>query len=640
MTTRFRINSFKLDTTEGPVAQEFPSDLTVLAGPTGVGKTALLELLKFGFGCEGRLAAVAEDHVDAVTLDVSLGDARLLLRRSLDPQKRKIVRVTDLITQERLPDHNVGATDPSLNTLLLAHIGLQDDLRAAAGGTSTREGSRVSFADILTFLYIPQYEINRDIAKSQDSYLEPKRKVVFELLFDLIDPEILDWRSRINLLKKRAQEAEQQLRAVTGFLHDSNTTSRAEAEQDLAKTDEDQSEAQNELVALRESIDPITDRRTQVLRDLLGEAERSLAAAKAASVELSRRNAEYTLEQRRVKSDLDRLGRMREAGLRMANIEFTVCPRCTQKLSRQHIPADTCRLCLQPDLDMSTEEFDQYEARQLNLQLIEMDEQIRSVEATLGQTQQAISEREHLVTDLAGQIDDRTADRVTPRLQAFSDASQRVASARAKQEHLEATLRQWDVVEDLQRAADALIAEREQLSAKVKRAEDQLKSRRREIVGEISDEFSSAVAAIGIPAIESATVDPDKYLPVLNGKVFTKSSQFGGGVVTATQVAYWSSLLAVALRRRDTMYPAFLMIDSPRLALNTATEVTERLYRRLVSLAEANPGRVQFVIADNELPSEYRGAYDQIDFDYSSPTIDTIAHPGPAGVVTVDKFSS
>lgn len=251
-------------------------------------------------------------------------------------------------------------------------------------------------------------------------------------------------------------------------------------------------------------------------------------------------------------------------------------PTLHAKLARQHIPADTCRLCLQPELAMSTEEFDQHEARQLNLQLIEMDEQIRSVEATLGQTQQAISDREHLVTDLAGQIDDRTADRVTPRLQAFSDASQRVASARVKQEHLEATLRQWGVVEDVQRAADALIAEREQLSAKVKRAEDQLKFRRREIVGEISDEFSSAVAAIGSPAIESATVDPDKHLPVLNGKVFTKSSQFGGGVVTATQVAYWLSLLAVALRRRDTMYPAFLMIDSPRLALNTATEVTER----------------------------------------------------------------
>lgn len=45
MTVAFRIDSVRLETSNGPVEYSFPGDLTVLAGQTGVGKTTLLELI-------------------------------------------------------------------------------------------------------------------------------------------------------------------------------------------------------------------------------------------------------------------------------------------------------------------------------------------------------------------------------------------------------------------------------------------------------------------------------------------------------------------------------------------------------------------------------------------------------------------
>jgi hypothetical protein len=641
VTTRFRIDAVALDTTEGAVRYEFPSDLTVLAGPTGVGKTTLLELVKYGLGCDGRLAPVALDHVNDVTVETTIGSSRLRITRSIDPRKQATARVTDLITGERLPDHHVDAGQPSLNTLLMTALELPDDMRAAARtGGSSNTGARISFADVFSFLYVPQSDINRDIANSQESYREPKRKAVFELLFGLTNPRVLMMRSDLNAFNAKITVAETEHQTVLYFLRDSNTTSRAEAEHAMAAAAAGQAAAEAELAVLREGIDPVTDRDTLALRDLLTETERALADARATVTALARQQADYTSERRRVQTDLDRFHRMRDAGERLASIEFTVCPRCLQPLTHRPVPDDSCRVCLQPDpvTAAAAGDTDLYEASQLADQLAEMDDQIHALSGQLAAAAQAVTDREQLVKDLSNDLDARTAARITPRLQAFSDAAQRLATTRARQRQLELVLRQWDRADDIGAAADRLRAERESLRAELASAEANLRSRREEILASLTAEFQDTVTALGIPGVQTATIHATNYLPLLNGRPFATFSR-GGGIITAAQVAYWTSLLAVALRRGDTRYPALLIIDSPRLALNAAEDLSAALYRRLVTMADASPGQVQFLIADNQLPVHYRRDKAQIDFTYDTPTVSTVRHPGPANVrpITLDE---
>jgi AAA domain len=641
VTTRFRIDAIALDTTEGAARYEFSSDLTVLAGPTGVGKTTLLELVKYGLGCDGKLAPVALDHVNDVTVETTIGSSRLRITRSIDQRKRATARVTDLITGERLPDHHVDAGQPSLNTLLMTALDLPDDMRAAARtGGSSNVGARISFADVFSFLYVPQSDINRDIANSQESYREPKRKAVFELLFGLTNPRVLMMRSDLNAFNAMITAAETEYQTVLDFLRDSSTTSRAEAEQAMAAAAVGQAAAEAEHTVLREGIDPVTDRDTLALRDLLTEAERALADARATVTALARQQADYTSERRRVQTDLDRFHRMRDAGERLANIEFTVCPRCLQSLTQRPVPDGSCRVCLQPDpvTAAAVGDTDLYEARQLADPLAEMDDQVHALSGQLAAAAQAVTDREQLVKDLSADLDARTAARITPRLQAFSDAAQRLATARARQQQLELVLRQWDRADDIGAAADRLRAERESLRAELASAEANLNSRREEILASLTAEFQDTVTALGIPGVQTATIHPTNYLPLLNGRPFATFSR-GGGIITAAQVAYWTSLLAVALRRGDTRYPALLIIDSPRLALNAAEDLSAALYRRLVTLADASPGQVQFLIADNQLPAHYRRDKAQIDFTYDTPTVSTVHHPGPANVrpITLDE---
>ncbi|ROO87862.1 hypothetical protein EDD29_5509 [Actinocorallia herbida] len=635
MTTRFRIETIQLETTNGPVQYVFSADLTVLAGPSGAGKTTLLELIKFGFGGTATLAEVAELHVESVGLLVRIGDHRLRLTRSLDRAKRKTVRVFDVIDQQQLPDHHVGAGQPSLNSLLLNCFGLPDDLRAAASGNSTRPGNRITFNDIFTYLYIPQSQINRDIAYSRETVREPKRRAVFELLFDLVSPDLLKLRSEINALKGEIADAEARRDTVVQFLRDSGTRSRDDAlgaqnaaEQTLTRT-------QSRLEELRDAIDPVLDRETQTLRDLLTEAERGLADSRAAAIDLARRQAHNNAERTRVQTDLGRLNRMRDAGERLADIEFTVCPRCMQSIKKRTVPAGSCRLCLQSDPVSTPTEHDHYEVRQLTEQLSEMSMQERILSEQHAVVLRLSEERERLISYLTKTLEERTSLRVSPRLQAFTDLSSQAAAAAANKERWEAVLRQWDSVADLEAAADQLRVARENSKSRLNAATRELDERRAEVIEQVSVEFDKAVRDIAIPTITQASIDPENYLPVINGTVFSSKSQLAGGVTTATQIAYWCSLLAVAVRRNDTLYPAFLIIDSPRLALNTATNVAAAMYRRLTTQADARPGKLQFIIADNELPDTYRGNQAQIDFDYDHPTVSTIEHPGPAQVARI-----
>ncbi|MEV8442076.1 hypothetical protein AB0425_32255 [Actinosynnema sp. NPDC051121] len=635
MTTRFRIDLVRLETTEGPAEYRFDSDLTVLAGTTGVGKTTLLELIKFGFGLNATLALVAEKDVDAVTLQVRIGSERLQLTRSLDRSKRDTVRVTDLITRERQPDHSTKLdAEYSLNSLLMKSLGLRDDLRASTE-KGTKAGNRITFADVMTYLYIPQGQINHDIAHSQDSYREPKRRTVFEILFGLTDENILDLRTRSNLLLEEILKAEGRHKTVVDFLRSSGTRSREDAEQQLHAAEQTEAEAKDRLAQLRDELDPVTDNHTRALRDLLTDTERGTAELSANLSELGRRQSQLIKERQRVEADLDRLSRMREANLVLAEIEFTVCPRCMQSVKERAVPAGACRLCLQPDPVDEGAADEPYETRQLREQIKEMSEQIVALSSQKSIIERIMAEKSRLIGMLNAQIEERTASRISPRLQAFSDAAQALASSRSEQERWEAVLRQWDTVADLQQHSVTLASERAGVEEAIKLARRALEDRRAAVIDELSKEFAETVRRIGIPGVNSAAIDPKKYLPVINGGVFSKSNQLFGGITTATQIAYWCSLIAVALRTPDAPYPLFLLIDSPRMALNTAANVNRAMYARLTTLAGTLTGRLQVIIADNELPDDYRASYAQIDISFERPAVYTIAHPGPNAVKTI-----
>lgn len=635
MTTRFRIESVHLETVNGTVSYEFASDFTVLSGHTGVGKTTLFELIKFGLGGDGLLAPVARESVTDVHVEIHIGDLRLRLSRGLAAEVQRIVRVTDLVTGERMRDHYVGGDERPISNLLMNAMGLEVGLLAAArGGRSTSAGAQITFNDVFHFMYIPQSEMNRDIAWSQQGYYEPKRKSVFELLFGITSSAILQMRSGVNTLKSEIGNAAQKAEIVRQFLVDAGLASRFEAEVSMADLQLKETEAKANLESLEHKLSEAVDRQSQILRDLLNDAEDSLAEARHRETELDRQRQEYAVERLRVQGDLNRLARMESAGIRLASIEFSVCPRCTQSLSQRPVPTGQCAVCLQHDIVADLPARAHYESSQLQNQLGEIDEQIRIVDEQVLETDRVTNDRVALVDALTEEIDSRTASRITPRLQAYADATAGAERSTVEKNALEQILRQWDLAEELQAEAEEKTKRRSQMQADLRRAESELAQRKSELFAQLDDEFQNTVTAFGIPGVEGASISSESYLPLLNDQPFVEVSS-AGGIITATQVAYWISLVTVAARRGDTHMPAFLLLDSPRLALNAEQDIASRMYRRFASQVALLPGQLQFIVGDNDLPISIDRNFEELTFSYEAPTIWTVIHPGPAQVKTL-----
>jgi hypothetical protein len=103
-------------------------------------------------------------------------------------------------------------------------------------------------------------------------------------------------------------------------------------------------------------------------------------------------------------------------------------------------------------------------------------------------------------------------------------------------------------------------------------------------------------------------------------------------------VAYWLSVLATALRQRQTLFPSFLLLDGPRKSIGAQDDLADTLYRQVETLAQAYGTRVQIIVSDSSVPTRIAKLYQHWQFSYTDPVVATIPHPGPAHVKTVEEI--
>lgn len=642
MAVRLRLDRLSIDTIRGRHDFELRSPATVLTGPVGGGKSTMLELIRHVLGGNAVLTQVIKDEVITAELRLTAGEERLVLHRSVRGGSAGRVRMvgTDgyelaagAPVRQRVGERSVS--DILLDALGIPALRIPRSRQRASGATTA-----ITFNDLYSYLYVEQQEIDRSVIHHLDQFRNPKRKAVFELLFGLTDPHLLDLEVRLGGVSEHLAEAERESQTVLAFLQRSEAGDEAELKQEEEVLKKRLSEARERLGALRDEVEKLSAAEA-ALREQVRFAAKESAAARDVVRDLDAEVARRQAAAAQLRVDMDRGDRAAAAGRHIAPIEFTVCPRCLQSLRERNVSAMDCLLCLQPEpRERRAGEEDAAHDR-LAAQLEEMLQLLEEAKAQLGVARTGVDDRTHLAEALRAELDERTRDFVTPRFASIAEASAAEAATTARLESLDRVRGLWAQHQQLAARVSSLTDQRHRLKEEVEAARSRLLERR-ERVERISELFDLTVQELGLPWYESARIDEQTYLPVVNEQPFVEVS-VGGGTKTIVNVAYHLTLLAYALQNGDTLLPELLILDSPRKNLGSGQEdqqLSARIYRRLQTLIDTYPTRLQILVADNDLPRGAAQGWHKLHFDYDHPFVPDVSHPGPEHVITIGSSGS
>ncbi|MER6492911.1 AAA family ATPase [Streptomyces griseorubiginosus] len=639
MAVHLRIVSLTVTTTETEQTYRFDRPATVVTGPIGTGKSSLLMLFKHAFGGNAMLTPAVRDHVLSVQAEIVAGEDRVVLKRTIEGDSAGTVDLLDphsLALERTLPVRaSEGAT--TLSDYLLDALGFPREQIA-----SRREGSarpqNLTFNDLYAYVYLQAREIDRQVVGHLDSWFETKRRELFRLMFGLTDSALMELKRTKNELldKLKARTAEHD--NVSAFLAASDPRSDDELRAELTQLRDTLERAESGLVGLRTELEEQTAADT-ALRDELQSAIRQARQAEeevsAAADLVEARHAVVA----QVHLDLSRLARSATAIDQLSPFEFVVCPRCMQSLAARAVEEDHCLVCLQPDpVEADIDPAAIEETRTALQQQLDDAQRIRqSDEDHLQTAQESAQQLSFAVSSLRRQLDAQTRDAVAPRFDAIAEASTRVATLKAAIDAITQLRESWARVRTIDADIRALKAQRRQVNKDIKEKSEQLKASQT-LVGDLSAEFGQLLTSWNLPWVDTAVIDRDTYLPVVNGQPFESLQASGGGIATSVNLAYSLTLLAFGLDHADVLVPSLLVIDSPRKAFGNNESDRQRateIYSRFRTLADAYGERLQLIIADNDPPPITSDTFGKVEFDYDNPMVPGVDHPGPDHVTRI-----
>ncbi|MET8514374.1 AAA family ATPase [Streptomyces sp. NPDC005077] len=632
MASRLKFLSLTVTTADTEKTYSFDQPATVISGPSGSGKSSLLMLLKYAIGGTAILTPAVRDHVHSVRAEILVGQEPLVLKRMIGEDGRNRIDVLDPTTMD-LRQSLIIRAEAGIATL---SDHLLDTLGFPREAIPTRRDGKaatlnVTFADLFAYVYLEAINIDTQIVRHHEHF-NPKRQALFKMMFGLTDSALLKLQRLAGqlLADMKAKKAEHE--SVSNFLAASDSRSDDALRAELVRLREMLQLAETALGSLRSELEESSAADAVLRREL----RQAVAAARDAAQEVAA--ARELVEARQavvaqVELDLLRLERSATAIEKLSPFDFVVCPRCMQRLESRPVEEDHCIVCLQHDPpDESIDPAAIQQTREtLEKQLLDAQSVLEGDTQVLDTARDRAQQADFLATTLRRQLDAQTRDVVAPRFDAIADSSARVAALGASIDAVTELRDAWSRARSIAQTVKDIKARRARTQAAIKSQTAAL-AERGNLVSDLSLDFHALLTELHLPWVQTAVVDPDTYLPVVDGDTFDSLQASGGGIKTCVSIAYSLALLEFGLTHPDVLVPSLLIIDSPRKALGNNPDDQERgrrIYSRFKALADTYGHRVQLIIADNDTAPIPSSTFSTIPLDYTHPMVPGVTHPGP-----------
>jgi hypothetical protein len=348
MAKRLRLRALTITTETAEKTYRFAKDLTVITGSVSTGKSSLLMLIKYVFGGNAVLTPAVAEHVLHVTLEVELSQNLLRLRRSVAGDRGK-VQVLELGSDvpERVLPLKPRQGEMSASRFLLEQLGIPVYRVPKSRARRSTDFVSIGFGDVFGYCYLQAKTIDSSATGHHDPGRDAKRRTMFEILFDIIDPEIFQLRIKRQALAEEIRTQEGSLDAIRNFLQVNGYTDLDQLRDERWKAQEALRDSERQLNGLRADVEALIRRdheQREELSRVLGEAAhaREMLAVARDTV----RAREAALAQRRL--DLAHNDKAALATALLSPFEFVTCPRCLQSLASRETDEEHCLLCQQP----------------------------------------------------------------------------------------------------------------------------------------------------------------------------------------------------------------------------------------------------------------------------------------------------
>ena len=598
------------------------SNLAIIAGPIHTGKTTVLEFVDYLLGDdEHPTHPELAQTVRSAALELSVEGRRWTIERPLfSAQQVAYLRQGGLDeqgpTQRKIIDPP-GDRD-ALSAWLLEAIGFSGPRVRVTEGNPNSPTHELSIRDVMWVSFLPSKRLDSEaLLHENHSQKHYKLRQVIELVFGIHDDRLAQLLEQLKRLRDERRAYEREAAALETFL----------AEEEVPSSDSIGRRLQD-VIAQRKDVDArLADitRRASASTDYAAQlrARYSQARADAARAAARARDREALLERLlplrgQYAEDERKLVFFDEARQLFDPLHVDHCPACLQRLTvAPTMSAGHCSLC-QEELRPTEETvfaFDR-ERRSLRRRIKDLDEYTGRVQQQIAEAQTERARLEAEVSEVARQLDDRTAQDLSPFIGERDELIRRRGVLISDESDLSRAARWRDGLERRR-------AQVEQTSAKIKEVSDELAAvganqpDRATVVQELSDRFATLLREWGFPKVD----DPDPpyinehFVPMVRGRAYRGIGS--DGALTLISVAWMLAVFETAIER-GAQHPGFLLLDSPQKNLAPHPEresepdeymdpaIVQRMYKHIVSWAEAHPA-AQLIIVDHEPPESARG---------------------------------